>query len=226
MYSLGWRVFRDEFSRCVPAERRRRSVVVGVLVAIASAVVLVGVGLVTPWPDLGSAAGLVGVVMLALAVGVLGAALVPLRPTGPDGARLYWSGAMTQARDGVEQYFRRGGAPTIDPADRDDVLRDAAVIRAGMVPEVYRGLLLLVVVVLGTVAVVLLEVPARIVLWVALIAVVRTVTNVIRLGRVERARALAELLPDAPPRAASTSVRPGRPGTRSGSKLGLPGEDG
>lgn len=224
MYSLGWRVFRDHVGGAVPADRRRRAVVIGVLVAVAAAVLLVGLGIVAGWPDLRDGGQVVGVVLLAPALGLVGAACVPLRPRAADGSRLYW-GAVSTAPDSSERYFRRGAAPTIDPADRDDLLRDAAAIRAALVPEVYRGLLVLVAVVPAFAAVVVLDAPARIVVWVAVAVTVRTAASVIRLGRVERARALAELLPDAPARTASRSVRPGRPGTRSGSKIALPGDD-
>lgn len=224
MYSLGWRVFRDHVGGAVPTDRRRRSVVVGVLVAAGVAGVLVTLGLVAGWPDLRDGADAVGVALLALGLGVFGAACVPLRPGTADGSRLYW-GAVSTAPDSSERYFRRGAAPTIDPGDRDDVMRDAVAVRTALVPEVHRGLLVMVAVVLAFTGVVLWAGSSFLFLWVAVMTVVRTVISLARLGRVERARALAELLPDAPARTAARSVRPGRPGTRSGSKLSLPGDD-
>lgn len=224
MYSLGWRVFRDHFGRLVPADRRRRSVVVGALVALAALVVAVGIGLVAPWPDLGDGTTVVGVVSLALAAGLVGAALVPLRPKDTEGARLYWSGQMMQAPDAIERYFRRGPAPTIRPADRDELLRDAANIRAGLVPELYRCGLLLGVGVLLFGAAFTLHFTVVWCVWITVLAAVRGVVTVIRLGRVERARALAEVLPDAPARPAG-GVRPRRGRGPSGSKLALPDED-
>ena len=174
MYSLGWRVFRDHVGGAVPADRRRRSVVVGVLVAVVVAVVLVTLGLVAGWPELRDGADAVGVALLALGLGVFGAACVPLRPSTADGTRLYW-GAVSTAPDSSERYFRRGAAPTIDPADRDDVLRDAVAIRAALVPEVYRGLLVVVAVVLAFTGVVLWAGSSFLFLWVAGLTVVRTV---------------------------------------------------
>jgi len=224
MYSLGWRVFRDHVAGSVPADRRRRSLLVGALVAVAAAVLLVAVGLVFGWPDLRTAAGVVGLVLLALAAGVAGVALVPLRPRAADGTRLYW-GTQISAPDPIERYFRRGPAPTIDPADRADVLRDADAVRAGLVPEVYRTVLLLVLGVLLFGAVIPLHVPGVWPVWLAVVGAVRLATTVTRLGRVERARALATVLPDVPARPVSGAVRPGRPGTPSGSKLALPGDD-
>ena len=84
---------------------------------------------------------------------------------------------------------------------------------------------LVVAVVLSFTGVVLWAGSSFLFLWVAGMTVVRTVISLARLGRVERARALAEVLPDAPARTAARSVRPGRPGTRSGSKIALPGDD-
>ncbi|OIH97615.1 hypothetical protein BIU90_13620 [Curtobacterium sp. MCBA15_001] len=198
---------------------------VGVVVAVVAAAGLVATGLAFGWPDLGSAVAVVALVLLALAVGVFGAALVPLRPRTVDGSRVYWSGMGMQAPDPIERYFRSGPAPTIAPADRAAVLREADVVRAGVVPEVYRAVLVSVVAVLAFSAVALLQVPGAWPVWVSLIVVVRVVSDVGRLGRVERARALAAALPDVPPQRTPGPVRPGRPGTPSGSKLALPGDD-
>ncbi|ROS78359.1 hypothetical protein EDF24_1135 [Curtobacterium sp. PhB130] len=220
-YALGWRVFRDHFGRDVPADRRRFGFVVGVVTAVAAFVVLVVVGLVAPWPDLQGPAAWIGAALLATGPGAFAVALVPLRPRTADGARLYWSGSQMAAPDHVERYFRARTAPTIDPRDRDDVLRDAEAVRAGVLPEVYRGLVVVAATALAVAGVALLGLPARIVVWVALITAVRTVMNVIRLGRVERARALAATLPDVP---AAPERPPGRRRSPNGSKIQLPGD--
>lgn len=220
-YSLGWHVVRAHFGRYVPAARRRRALGIGTIAAAAALVVLVVVGLVAPWPDLGQVAGWIGVVLLAASIGVVAVALVPVHPRTAGGTRVYWTGWQMAAPDHVERYFRSRGAPTIAPRDRDDVLRDAEAVRAGVLPEVVRGLVVVVAAALALTAVVLLDVPARIVLWVAVITAVRTGMSVLRLGRVERARALAAMLPDVPP-------DPHRPAPRrrspNGSKIQLPGD--
>lgn len=220
-YALGWAVFRSHVGRAIPADRRRRMVLVGVLTAVAAAAVLVVVGSVAPWPDLHRPSGWIGVVLLALGAGGVGVAVVPLRPRAADGTRLYWSGPEMAASDPIERYFRAKGAPTIDPRDRDAVLRDAWAVRAGMVPEVFRGLVLTAVAVLVFGTLVLLDAPAVFPVWIGILIVGRTVTNVIRLGKVERARALAATLPDAPPTAAKLAERRRTP---NGSKIRLPGD--
>lgn len=220
-YSLGWSVFRANVGRAIPAERRRRMVLVGVLTAVAAAVVLVVVGSVVPWPNLHGPSAWVGAALLALAAGAVGVAVVPLRPRAADGTRLYWSGSQMAAPDPIERYFRAKSAPTIDPRDRDDVLRDAEAVRAGIVPEVFRGLVLAAVAVLVFGALLLLDAAVVFPVWLGVLSAGRTVANVIRLGRVERARALAATLPDVPPAATHSGERRRTP---NGSKIRLPGD--
>ncbi|MFJ3380066.1 hypothetical protein ACIPJ2_06630 [Curtobacterium sp. NPDC090217] len=219
--SLGWSVFRADVGRAIPAERRRRMALVGVLTAVAAAAVLVVIGSVAPWPDLHHPSARVGAALLALASGAVGVAVVPFRPRAADGTRLYWSGSQMAAPDPIERYFRAKDAPTIDPGDRDDVLRDAEAVRAGMVPEVFRGLVLTAVAVLVFGALLLLDAAVVFPVWLGVISAGRTVANVIRLGKVERARALAATLPDVP----STPAKPGEyRRTPNGSKIRLPGD--
>ncbi len=220
-YSLGWSVFRANVGRAIPAERRRRMVLVGVLTAVAASAVLVVVGSVVPWPNLHGPLAWVGAALLALAAGAVGAAVGPRRP--PPGARPRrdWSGSQMAAPDPIERYFRAKSAPTIDPRDRDGVLRDADAVRAGMVPEVFRGLVLTAVAVLVFGALLLLDAAVVFPVWLGILVAGRTVANVIRLGRVERARALAATLPDAPPTPAKPAERRRAP---NGSKIRLPGD--
>lgn len=220
-YSVGWSVFRANVGRAIPTERRRRMLLVGVLTAVAASAVLVVVGSVVPWPNIHGPLAWVGAALLALAAGAVGAAVVPLRPRAADGTRLYWSGSQMAAPDPIERYFRAKSAPTIDPRDRDDVLRDAEAVRAGMVPEVFRGLVLTAVAVLVFGALLLLDAAVVFPVWLGILAAARTVANVIRLGRVERARALAATLPDAPPTPAKPAERRRAP---NGSKIRLPGD--
>lgn len=196
-------------------------VLVGVLTAVAAAAVLVLLGAVTPWPDVHRPVAWVGIVLLVIAAGAVGAAVVPLRPRAADGTRLYWSGSQMAAPDPIERYFRAKDAPTIDPQDRADVLRDAEAVRAGIVPEVFRGLVLTAVAVFVFVALLVLHTAAVFPVWLGILVAARTVANVIRLGRVERARALAATLPDAPPAPTAPAERRRTP---NGSKIRLPGD--
>lgn len=221
MYSLGWSAVRQHFGQYVPADRRRRAVGVGAIAAAAALVVLLAVGLVVPWPDLRDVTAWIGVVLLASSVGVFAVALVPVHPRAAGGTRVYWSGSQMAAPDHIERYFRSRTAPTIAPRDRDDVLRDAEAVRAGVLPEVVRGFVVVVATALALAAVALLDVPARIVLWVAVVTAVRTVMSVLRLGRVERARALAAVLPDVTPDPEPPAARRRTP---NGSKIQLPGD--
>ena len=229
MYSLGWQVFRDEFGRYVPADRRRRAIRLGALVAGIAAVVLLVVGLLVGWPDLRHPAAVVGTVLLAVAAGTFAVSVVPLLPRAADVDRLSWSGSYMQAPERSERHFRARKTPTIDPRDRDEVLRDAELLRSGLVPDVFRSLVVAVAIVLGAVALVLLGLPLRIVTLVPLFLVIRTVMSLVRLGRIERVRALAAVLPDVDPRRGTTPAtsahgdRIHRPAS-TGSKLSLPDE--
>lgn len=229
MYSLGWQVFRDEFGRYVPADRRQHAARVGALVAGIAAVVLVIVGLLLGWPDLRDPLAVVGAALLAVAAGTFAVSVVPLLPRATDVDRLSWSGSYMQAPERSERHFRARRTPTIDPRDRDEVLRDAELLRSGLVPDVFRSLVVAVAIVLGAVALVLLGLPLRIVTVVSIVIVIRTVMNLVRLGHVERARALAAVLPDVEPRYGTTAAtstqgdQAHRPRS-TGSKLSLPGE--
>jgi len=220
-YSLGWGVFRVTLDQYVPADRRRRAVRIGVVVAVAAAVVLVAVGLVLGWPDLGSPAARVGLVLLATGAGAVAVSCVPLGPRPAGTERLSWSGSFMQTPERTERYFRGSRAPTIDPRDREAVLADAELVRAGLVPDVFRTLFVVPATVLVLVGFGLIEAHLRIVGFVSVALVLRMLVSVVRLGRVERARALAEALPPAPQ---VPTVERKRPSGPAGSKLGLPGE--
>ncbi|WP_420369784.1 hypothetical protein [Curtobacterium sp. L1-20] len=229
MYELGWSVFRAEFGRYVPPDRVLRAVVVGAAVTAIVAVALVVVGLLAPWPDLREPLAWVGLLLLAVGAGTFAVAVVPLRPRPAGADRLSWSGAYMQAPERTERYFRMRTAPTLDPRDRDEVLRDAEVVRAGLVPDVFRGFLVAAALVLVAVGLLLVDAHLPIIGFVSVFLVGRLVTSLVRLGRVERVRALAEALPPIPasdgrpPQARRGGERPDRD-RPTGSKLSLPGE--
>ncbi|MDM7886158.1 hypothetical protein QUG92_13675 [Curtobacterium sp. RHCKG23] len=224
-YELGWRVFRDRFDTDVPPDRRRRAVRVGILVGVATLVVLVVVGLSVGWPDLAGPAGWIGAVLLAVGIGGFAVACVPLVPRPPDAAKLFWSGSVMQAPERTERYFGRGPAPTIAPADRDEVLRDAELVQSGQVPDTFRGFVVTVAGLLAAVSLLFTDTHVRLFSFVPVFLIVRLVLGLVRLGRVERARVLAAALPEVPPAPSPGSTagsrRTHRPAPR-GSKLGLP----
>lgn len=229
MFSLGWRAFRDHVSRSVPADRRRRAARIGALVAALALAVLVIVGSVAPWPDLGEPVTWVGIVLLAIAVGLVGVAAVPVRPRSADGSRVDWSGSLLPAPDDTERYFRTRSAPTIAAQDRDQVLRHAEAFRTAIMPELWRSLVLIAASVVAFGAAVVLDLPGRVALWVAVMSAAWSIAGARRLGRVERARGLAESLPspEAEPQPQRQRERqrrdhaPRSP-TARGTKLGLP----
>ena len=225
MFSLGWRTFRDHVGRDVPADRRRRAVRIGVVGAGLALVAFVVVGSFAPWPDLGEPVTWVGIVLLAVAVGLVVVAAVPVRPRSADGSRADSSGSLLPAPDGIERYFRTRSAPTIAARDRDQVLHHAEAVRAAIVPELWRSLVLIAASVVAIGAVAVLDLPGRVVLWVAMFSTLWSIVGARRLGRVERARALAVSLPDAdvPPEARGRAHHPRTPSS-NGSKLGLPGD--
>jgi hypothetical protein len=225
MFSLGWRTFRDHVGRDVPADRRRRAVRIGALGASFALVAFVVAGSFAPWPDLGDPVTWVGVVLLAVAVGLVVVAAVPVRQRSTDGSRTDSSGSLLPAPDGIERYFRTRSAPTIAARDRDQVLHHAEAVRTAIVPELWRSLVLIAASVVALGAVVALDLPGRVVLWVAMFSTLWSIVGARRLGRVERARALAVALPDAevPPEARRRDHHPRTP-SPNGSKLGLPGD--
>lgn len=227
-YELGWQVLRARFTTDVPPDRLRRALWIGALVAVGATAVLVTVGLLVGWPDLSGAVGWIGTLFLAIGAGGFAVACVPMVPRPADASKLYWSGSVMQAPERTERYFRRGPAPTVAPADRDEVLRDAELIISGQVPDILRGFVVTVAGVLVGVALLVTEAHIRVFGFVSVYLLVQLVVGLVRLGRVERARALAASLPEQPSRP-PTSSRPNgtrraehRPGR--GSKLGLPGE--
>ncbi|WP_267424999.1 MULTISPECIES: hypothetical protein [unclassified Curtobacterium] len=223
MFSLGWRAFRDHVCRSVPADRRRRATRIGALVAALALAALVIVGSVAPWLDLGEPLTWVGIVLLAIAVGLVGVAAVPLRPRSADGSRVDWSGGLLPAPDDTERYFRTRSAPTIPERDRDQVLRHAEAARVAIVPELWRSLVLIAASLVAFGAVVMLDLPGRVVLWVAVSSAAWSIAGARRLGRVERAGRLAESLPspevEPQPHRRDGSLRSPTP---RGTKLGLP----
>lgn len=230
MYELGWRVFRDAFGRDVPPERLRRAVAIGAAVAGLVAVALVVIGGATHWPDLRQPPGWFGTGLVVVGVGAFAVAAVPLHTRPTAAGRRSWSGTAMQAPERTERYLRMRTAPTIDPRDRDEVLRDAEMVRAGLVPEVFRGMLVVPGVLLMGIGILLIDTHLQIIGFVSVVLVVRVVTTVVRLGRVERVRGLAEALPPLPttadrgpsgPRGAGSRPHRDRP---TGSKLSLPGE--
>lgn len=238
-YSVGWSVFGRTFGSLVPRDRRRRAYRIGAIVAATAAVVAVVLGVLLRWPDLGSPAGWAGCVLAAAGLGGFGAACVPLLPRPSGTERLSWSGTVMQAPERSERYFRPRAAPTIDARDRDEVLHDADLLRGLIVPDVFRMLLVIPAGLALVIGLALLDAHLQLIGFVSVALVVRLVVSVTRLGRIERARLLADSLPDvprtdgrrgsAPGPAGGTTRPPGRlpgagdrPGT--GSKLGLPGE--
>jgi hypothetical protein len=225
MFSLGWRAFRDRVGRYVPLHRRRRAARIGALVAALALATFVVLGSVAPWPDLGEPATWVGIVLLAIAVGLVGVAAVPVRPRSADGSRVDRSGSLLPAPDEIERYFRTRAAPTIAVRDRDQVLRQADAVSIAIVPELWRSLVLIAASVVAFGAVVVLELPGRVVLWVAVFSAAWSIAGARRLGRVERARSLAESLPspEVEPQSYRRSGSPRSPAP-NGTKLGLPGD--
>ena len=225
MFSLGWRAFRAHVGQSVPPDRRRRAARIGALVAALALAALVVAGSVTPWPDLGEPMTWVGIVLLAIAVGLVGVAAVPVRRRSADGSRVDRSGSLLPAPDDTERYFRTRVAPTIAARDRDQVLRHAEAVRIAIVPELWRSLVLIAASVVAFGAVIALDAPGQVVLWIAVLSAAWSVAGARRLGRVERARGLAESLPAAEvePQQHRRGASPRSPAP-NGTKLGLPGD--
>jgi hypothetical protein len=229
MYELGWKVFRSAFGRYVPPDRVRRAAAIGAVVAGVVVVLLVVLGLLVHWPDLREPLAWVGLVLLAVGAGTFAVATVPLRPRPAGADRLSWSGSSMQAPERTERYFRMRTAPTIDPRDRDEVLRDAELVRSVLVPDVFRGLVVVASLVLLVAGLLVIDAHLRVFGFVSVFLVVRVVASLVRLGRVERVRSLAEALPPVPANDRASSA-PRRPGARpdrnrpTGSKVRLPGD--
>lgn len=221
---VGWTTYRARVAEDVPRRGRRRARAVGSTVGAATLVVLVVIGVLLPWPDLRTVAAWVGMVLLALGIGAFGAACVPItsRPSGASSQS--WSGSVMQAPERTERYLRGRAAPTIDPRDREAVLRDAGLLRTGLVQDVFRTIVLAPSTLFAVAGAWLLGIRLGILVGSVVFVLVRAGISLVRLGRVERARDLARSLP---PTVDGTG-RPHRRGDGTsrtpGTKLGLPGD--
>jgi hypothetical protein len=248
MFRIGWRAFRERLPLTVPSGRFRVAVIVGVLVAavvgaLGSWIAVAHAAGPTGWGAVAlMAIGIGGIGAGCVPFGAYG---VPTDsdPRSPDAAEAEAEAEDTAATgvrnppaptpppsydvrttDRIARYFARmpgGRAPTIDPDDRELVLRLSDARREQLVRAILRSTLLGAGWVVAAGGLSLLDVPFNAFQFYWAFVLGLAATNVVRLGRVERARELAALLPDAP----HVQRRSGTPNRAPrGSKLGLPGE--
>lgn len=219
-FRFGRQTLRARLPYVVPSGRVRVAVLVGCCAAVGAAAVAT-CALVFGWSTIGIGRGAPGVVLLALGVGLLGAACAPLRGYGIADSTEYLPPERT------ERYFARqpgGVAPTIDAADRDLVIHRATATRDRLVPSVVRITLVAAGWAVGILGANLLGAPLSLLSFYWLAVLAYAVRGVVRIGYVQRANDLAELLPPVEPDAPRSSR--GRTLGRgpNGSKIRLPGD--
>lgn len=213
---LGWQVFRARFRQDVSVPLLRRALLIGAAVTFAVGLLLGVTEAASAWMDPGPWLSVLAVVLGALGAGLATVSAFPIRlvaepPATINGYQVR-PDTMRIARQSVQRYLGRR-MPDIDPADREAVLNDTALIRRTLVVDVVRvapGVLGLAF--LGVTAGVLSD--WRFVAFIVTLGYLGLVPDRLRtLGRAERAHRAAAALPPVA-RAATTEL---------GSKVELPG---
>jgi hypothetical protein len=207
VFTLGWQVFRRHVTDVLDPARVRRAALWS---GIAAIVALVGMAVLearVDWTGTTPVRSVVAMVLLALGVGLLTFACIPMwRPPDPSttiNGRQVRPSWQLAARGAAQLYVQRRPVPVL-PEHREIVRTDTVLLRRGLIGMLARVTPLLgsgLVAVLG--AFVLGAASGFQVLLIAVYTIGLS-EYVIRLGRSERARLAAESLEPAP----ETPARP------------------
>ncbi|MFJ3380067.1 hypothetical protein ACIPJ2_06635 [Curtobacterium sp. NPDC090217] len=197
MFRLGWQAYRTHFGDGVSVVKVRRALVFGAVVTVVAAAVMTGLDLAFDWTGPGAGRAILAVALLSLGVGLVAIACCPIgRPLDPaatiNGRQVRPDTART-VRGSVQRYLVRT-MPAMRPEDRHAVLTDTLLYRRGVIKDVTQWSPLVVGGLLASLAALLLGTFSQVVpLWFVLYAG-NIAVWLHRLGRAERARAVAETL--------------------------------
>lgn len=197
MFRLGWQAYRAHFGDAVSVVKVRRALVLGAVATLFAAVVMTGLDLAFDWTGPGVGRATLAVALLSLGVGLVAVACCPigwpLDPAATINGRQVRPDTARTVRGSVQRYLVRT-MPAMRPEDREAVLTDTPLYRRSVIKDVTQWTPLVVGGLLASLAALLLGTFSEVIpVWFVLYAG-NIAAWLHRLGRAERARAVAETL--------------------------------